>query len=724
MNKKGKKIFLSLTLISLVFSICSFYLFCKSPVKKNPDANVLIITLDTTRADRIGIYGYKPARTPNIDAIAREGVRFENAYTPVPLTLPSHCSIFTGTIPLYHNVRNNGRYRLPEQVDTLAEILKRKGFVTAAFVSSFTVDSRFGLDQGFDTYNDNLLVNKGQVKTYHSERPAALVFEDFALWFKTHSSKNKRKKFFAWVHFFDPHLPYSPPEPFKSRFQRNPYDGEIAYMDVYVGKIIDLLKEKQVLQNTLIVIAGDHGEAFGEHGEFGHMMFCYEENLKVPLIFYCHNRLPGNRKIVSRVNLTDILPTILDFLEITIPPHLHPQGISILPLIEGKTIEVGERIFYIESLFPEESLGCAPVKGLIKGDYKFIDLPRPELYDLGKDPYEKENLFLKKNAKAKKLKHILFRFIKQYDSLALKFKSGRTLSLEEERKLKSLGYFSTSQKRLKGGKLRDPSDPKDKVDSLTEFLKGNRSRGEGKIDEAVLHFNRAIEMNPTFSWPYSTLALVYFENGKIEEAIKVLQKGIVRNPGEYQLQIDHSMLLKKQSRFDEAIKILYALDIQGPVDLSTEINYLLGDLYTKKGDIKSAILSFRKALDTEPENQVIKKQLVYLLHKSQKFSEALEIYLELEKTTPDDTGLLSNMAVLYDQLEKYSLSKSYYKKLISKKPPVRAYFSYAVLLAKTGDLKEAVKQMRRFIDNYSPNDALKNSARQYLKKWKAPVKNQ
>jgi len=714
MNKKGKKIFLSLTLISLVFSICSFYLFCKSPVKKYPDVNVLIITLDTTRVDRIGIYGYKPARTPHIDAIAREGVRFENAYTPVPLTLPSHCSIFTGTIPLYHNVRNNGRYRLPEQVDTLAEILKRRGFLTAAFVSSFTVDSRFGLDQGFDTYNDHLLVKKGLVKTYHSERPASLVFEDFSFWFKIHSSKNKNKKFFAWVHFFDPHLPYSPPEPFKSRFQKNPYDGEIAFMDVYVGKIIDLLKEKQVLQRTLIVIAGDHGEAFGEHGEFGHMMFCYEENLKVPLIVYCHNRLPGNRKIVSRANLTDILPTILDFLGITIPSHQHLQGTSLLPLIEEGKIEVEERIFYIESLFPKESLGCAPVRGLITGDFKFIDLPRPELYNLEKDPCEKENLFLKKNATANKLKHTLFQFIKQYDALALRFKSGRTLSLEDERKLKSLGYFSTSQKRSEVGK---PPDPKDKVDSLTEFIKGNRSRGEGKIDEALLHFNRAIEMSPTFSWPYSTLALVYFENGKIEEAIKVLKKGIARNPEEYQLRIDYAMLLKKQSRFDEAIKILHALDIQGPVDSGTEINYLLGDLYTEKGDIERAILSFQKALETEPENQVIKKKLVYLLHKSQKFSKALEIYLELEKAAPNDTGLLFNMAVLYDQLGKYILSKSYYKKLISKKPPVRAYFSYAVLLAKTGDLKEALKQMRRFIDNYSPNDALKKSARQYLKEW-------
>ncbi|MCP5105100.1 MAG: sulfatase-like hydrolase/transferase [bacterium] len=663
-----KKIFFAVTLLLLLFSPG------ESSVRK--DSNILIITLDTTRADRIGSYGCKSAQTPNIDSIARNGILFENAYTPVPLTLPAHCSIFTGTLPLYHNVRNNGKYKLPQQIDTLAEILERNGFQTAAFISSFIVDSRFGLNQGFQTYNDNLPVKKGHVKTYASERPAASVYKDFAQWLETPAIRS-RKKFFAWVHFFDPHMPYSPPEPFKSRFKENPYDGEIAYMDLYVGKIIELLAKKKILQNTFIVFAGDHGEAFGEHNEFGHMMFCYQENIKIPLILYAPNQLPKDKRISFRVNLTDIMPTVLDYLDITIPSHL--DGISLLPPAKGKKGK--ERIFYIETVFPWESLGCAPVKGIIKEDYKFIDLPQPELYHLSRDPKEKENLFFKENLLAGRLKSRLARFIKKYDPL--KFRSRRKLSPREERKLKTLGYFTTSRKRSPSGKL---PDPKEKIASLTQFIEGNRLRGQARIEEAVRHFKRAIQISPTFSWPYSTLALVYFENGKTGEALHILEKGMRHNPGEYQLKIDYAMLLKKQSRLDEALTILEELRREGDaaVDVAAEASYLLGDLYARKGDKQNAIACYREALETEPHNRVLKQKLVYLLHQSQKLSEALVIYRQLEKETPGDHGLR---------------------------------FNIALLLAQTGDLKEAVKQMKRFIADYPHNDDLKKTALRYLDEW-------
>ena len=704
------------SLIPIVFLSLCFQLNSSPVVKKTPEANVLLITLDTTRADRIGIYGYKPAQTPNIDAIARKGVRFENAYTPVPLTLPAHCSIFTGTIPLRHNVRNNGRYKLTGPIDTLAEFLQRRGFTTAAFVSSFTLDSRFGLDQGFVLYNDNLPVKNGQVKTYNSERTADLVFADFAAWFENYFRLNKNKKFFAWVHFFDPHMPYSPPEPFKTQFQQNPYDGEIAYMDVYIGKIVNLLEAKHALSNTLIVLVGDHGEGFGEHGEFGHMMFCYEENLKVPMIFYSQGRLPENKIITDRVYLIDIMPTIMDFLAIHIPPQNEIKGISLLPLIDGAAAK--PRTLYIESVFPEEALACAPVKGVIKGDYKFIDLPRPELYHLVKDPMEKENLFFKENSTARQLKQNLVSIIKQYRMLAPQ--SSRRLSPDEERKLRSLGYFSTSNKNSNTANALNLPDPKDKINSLTQFVIGSRLKGEGKTSEAITHFKQAIGMNPTFSWPYSSLALTYMENNMIDDALHILGKGIASNPDEYQLKIDLALILKKQSRLTEAIQTLKGiLQQEGIVDIGSEVYYILGDLYTEKGDNANAISYFQRALAAEPENSVIKQKLVYLLHQSHKFSEALEIYQNLEKETPGDSGLLLNMALLYEQIKEYDLSKAYYVKLLTQnpKPPVRVYYNYALLLAKIRYFTEAVKQMRLFIANYPPDDSLKKTAREYLKKW-------
>lgn len=705
-----KKLLIPIVLLFLIFP------FSGSPaVKKNPDANVLIITLDTTRADHIGIYGYKPAQTPNIDAVARKGVRFENAYTPVPLTLPAHCSIFTGAIPPQHGVRNNGKYRLNDSIDTLAEILQRRGYTTAAFVSSFTLDSRFGLDQGFAVYNDHLPVKKGQVKTYSSERTADLVFADFATWFENYSRQDKNKKFFAWVHFFDPHMPYSPPEPFKTRFQQNPYDGEIAYMDLYIGKIINLLETNALtLANTIIVIVGDHGEGFGEHGEFGHMMFCYEENLKVPLIFYSPGHFPGNKNITDRVSLVDIMPTILNFLGVTTPSN---AGTSLLPLIDGSAAK--ERTFYIESIFPEEALACAPVKGLIKGNYKFLDLPRPELYQLVKDPLEKENIFFKENINAGQLKHTLSKIIKAYELPAAQ--TGHRLTPDEERKLKSLGYFSTAKKTNNTNTANLP-DPKDKIASLTEFFTGSRLKGEGKTREAIAYFNRAIEMNPTFSWPYSILAVSYLESGMIDEALHILKKGITFNPNEYQLKIDYSLLLKKQARLVEAIQILKDLlqQKEGIVDVGAEVYYLLGDLYTEKGDNTNAIDNFRHALAAEPENNLIRQKLVYLLHQTQKYSEALEIYRDLEKETPGDAGLLLNIALLYEQVKNYDLSKAYYLKLLTQTPtpPVRVYYNYALLLAKMGDVEGAATQMQQFLVNYSPEDSLKKTAREYLKTWK------
>jgi len=236
-HKKQKKIILYLVplFVILIFVVLLLLVLkTQKKVKKDSNLNVLLVTLDTTRADRIGCYGYAKAKTPNLDFLALNGVRFSNAYCQVPLTLPSHCSILTGTYPIYHKVHNNGSYYLSRSHVTLAEILKERGYKTAAFVSSFTVDSRFGLDQGFEVYNDKFQEDE-VIKTYRSERRADRVFSSFSSWV----DKNAKKKFLCWVHFYDPHLPYDPPSPFKEEFSDNPYDGEIAFMDLYVGQAVE-----------------------------------------------------------------------------------------------------------------------------------------------------------------------------------------------------------------------------------------------------------------------------------------------------------------------------------------------------------------------------------------------------------------------------------------------------------------------------------------------------
>jgi arylsulfatase A-like enzyme len=373
-EKSKKRTFLySIPVIIVAAAAALYFLLVKSEapyqVTKDRDLNVLLITLDTTRADRIGCYGYEQAETPNLDRLAAEGVKFMNAYSQVPLTLPSHCSILTGTYPLFHRVHNNGFYYLSPDFTTLAEVLKAEGFNTSAFVASFTVDSRFGVDQGFDVFNDDFL-QRGVSKNFTSERKAEEVVADFGSWL----DEGYDGKFFSWIHFYDPHVPYNPPSPFKETYAERPYDGEIAYMDHWVGKVMEKLEEHNLLQNTLIIAAGDHGEALGEKNEVDHGLFIYDVTMRVPFIIYAPIHLPHGLALDAKVRLIDIMPTICDMLDLPIPEDV--QGKTLLPWVSGRTNQ--DLPSYIETYMPREYYGWSELLGLIDGDWKYIKAPKPE----------------------------------------------------------------------------------------------------------------------------------------------------------------------------------------------------------------------------------------------------------------------------------------------------------------------------------------------------------
>ena len=323
-----------------------------------PSYNVLLITLDTTRADHLGCYGYKPAKTPNLDRLAREGVRFARTYCPAPLTLPAHASIMTGLYPVVHAVRNNGHY-LPSGIRTLAEILKGKGYSTAAFVSSFSVDSRFGLDRGFDVYDDTFQ-SESPFKTQNAERRAEETFARFSRWLEN----NGKNRFFGWVHYYDPHVPYDPPSPYKEEFDGDPYDGEIAYMDQYVGAVLERLKEKGILERTIVVIAGDHGEGLGDKVELGHGIFLYEETLRVPLILYSHAVFPRSQLIESQVRLIDVAPTILETIGLK-NEAAGMAGQSLIAWLRGKSQKDLDSL--VETFYPRENFGWSELADWFRG---------------------------------------------------------------------------------------------------------------------------------------------------------------------------------------------------------------------------------------------------------------------------------------------------------------------------------------------------------------------
>ena len=695
---------LSLPLMAIIVAlILSSY--CgrrRDKVTPNPQGNVLLITLDTTRADRIGAYGCKTAATPHIDRLASAGVVCENAYSPVPLTLPAHCTVLSGLYPPGHQVRNNGTYALAEPVRTLAELLGGSGYQTAAFVSSFVLDSRFGLGQGFAVYDDDFA--GGKAKTYQSERDAAAVFASFSGWL----AGRAQGKFFSWVHFFDPHAPYAPPEPYRGVFAADPYNGEIAYMDHYVGAIMALLEDNNLLQDTLVVIAGDHGEAFGEHGEFGHQVFCYEENLRVPLIFHAPGHLPENMRLSRKTSLADIMPTILEFLQVRLPASL--QGRSLLPAMQQRDTPAAD--LYLESFFGREAFGCAPVQGIIRKNFKYLDLPKPELYDLQQDPGERKNLISGSAVLGRKMKAGLAELTRRLSGADLQGK--RRLTWAEKNTLASLGYITSNPAGENTGPL---PDPKDKIAGWQVFTLGNEQAANGQAEAATASLLRAIELIPDYAGSYTVLANVYFKNGQGENALALIRGAMARIPADATLKTEYASLLFRMNRLDEAMGQLQALARTDLVDKKAHVFSQMGSIAEAQGHAPQAIQFYRQALASEPDNNDYARKLAYLLHRSNRAREALAIYLELERKLPDDTQLIRDMAIAYAQLNDLERAGHYFTRALQRSPDANLHYNFALLLARQGRYAEAAAMMEKFLAAVPAASAQAQAARRYLADW-------
>ena len=339
--------------------------------EKPSDLSVLLVTLDTTRADHMGAYGYQGIETPTFDRLAREGVLFEHAESAAPLTLPAHSSIFTGLFPPEHGVRDNGGFFLAPSQVTLAERLKAAGLETGGFVGAYVLDHRWGINQGFDTYFDDFDLSKVKAMSLASiQRPANEVADHVIDWLN-HTGDHR---FFGWAHFYDAHTPYDPPEPFKSRYPGHPYVGEIAFVDSQVGRLIDWLEAHHRLDRTIVVVMGDHGESLGDHGEAAHGFFIYQSTIRVPFVIRAPFALTRGRRVADVVRSVDVMPTILDLLGL--PLHGKVEGKSLVPLMTGATREMGLEA-YSEAVYPRYHFGWSDLRALHVGRYKYIEAPRP-----------------------------------------------------------------------------------------------------------------------------------------------------------------------------------------------------------------------------------------------------------------------------------------------------------------------------------------------------------
>lgn len=556
--------------------------------------NILLITLDTTRADHIGCYGYQKASTPNIDAICKAGLQFTNAFSSVPLTLPSHSTMLTGLYPTKTGIHENGRDGLPASVTTLAEILKANGYHTSAFVSSVVLDKGFHLDQGFDEYDDPLHAGMRLA----DQVTAAVVSK----------LDSMAQPYFVWVHYYDAHHPYNPPPPFSEQFKDNPYDGEIAFVDSQIGKLLDGFRDHHLLDNTVIVISGDHGESLGDHGEAEHGIFLYSATLRVPLIVHFPQKIqPHPENHLAR--LVDVTPTILDI-----------AGIKTGQTFDGASLlgEVQDRENYEESSTGFNRYGWSPLYAIRNDQWHYILAPKPELYDLRSDPTESKNLQLANSAIASALDHQL-----QSATRVTTESDHPQMSPEVREQLQSLGYITgnpiTSNKRSAG------IDPKDGIIQLQTIQRAGDQMSKGQYKEAINALNGLLAMSPDNIQAHSTLGRCYlllqeFKSAKSEfEAVLAFT-----NQEQYQLQL--AIALSGLHKTDKAEKALEEALKLNPHFASAYS--MLVQLHLSKGDIAGAEAIVARALKADPEDPRIFLTAGQLAIRQSQYTEA-EKYFHL-----------------------------------------------------------------------------------------------
>ena len=545
------------------------------------DANLLLITIDTLRPDRLSCYSSKYLRTPAIDSLAAKGVLFERAFAHTPTTLPSHANILLGMTPLFHGVSENSKSRVADGFLTLAEHLKSSGYATGAFVGAFPLDSRFGLNQGFDVYDDSL-PTQSDLGFFFAERKSEAVLAPARDWLS-----RQKGKWFCWIHLWDPHAPYLPPEPFLSRFQNDPYSGEVAYVDAELGKLFSELQKRRVWERTLVVLTADHGESLGEHGELTHSYFAYNSTLHIPLLVAGPGIRPSRQG--SPVSHIDIFPTVCELLEVGAPSTL--QGVSLVPQLNGQKGKV--RAIYFESLDSYLNKGCAPLRGFLDGGKKFFDSPIPEIYDLALDFDETKNLAAKvdPNLFRKKLEEM-----EKSLSSPAKREPSRVVDSQTLDKLRSLGYVASPVSRVK-----EKYGPEDDLKSFLPFQQKLERAillgDQGRAKESVELMTDLIRIRKDFGPAYVYLSQTYLSQGRMPDALRVLDDGIRNNPQDYTLCSSYGMLLLRAGLYDQASEALQkALAI---LDFDPQVWDNLGIIAWRKGDYPKAMEYYEKAISLD-----------------------------------------------------------------------------------------------------------------------------
>ena len=712
-SPRGLRFFPLFMALALASAVAGYWFLGRGRLSDGEPQNVLIVTADTFRADRLGVYG-GPVPTPNLDRLAGNGVVFERAMTAVPVTLPSHASLFTGTYPFLHGVRDNGGRPLAARNTTLAEVLRENGYATGGFVGAFVLDRRWGLDQGFDVYSDGFDeepsegANRGE-----TQRSGGEVLDDALPWM----ASVEDRRFFAWVHLFDAHTPYEPPAEFRRGTSVSDlYDGELAYVDHLVGRLLDWLEREGLAQSTVVVFVGDHGESLGEHGEKTHGFFVYDATMRVPLLLRAPRKALTGRRVPELVRTIDVLPTVLELVGVESPRVV--EGRSLVALSEGR--ESGaEPSAYGESFFPAH-YGWSPLKSLWSGTLHLVDAPRPELYDVAADPGETENLASSRAGTVRRLTEELRSVEESSRPEFGEASTDASVDPETEAKLRALGYLGGAPAASTGG---EEANPKDKIHLFLEIREAAALAEAGRSDEAAATIERVLEEDPKIAEAHRMLgdyqlargrpaeaaasfgkalalddryapavfglASAFHAEGRLEDAAAGFERALTLDPSSASAVLALVRVRLEQRLFERAIELLAAHELPES-ELAAGLR-LEAEAYTGLGRLDEAEERLRTALAEDPRDADVHRELAVLAEKRGDPREAVSEYEKALDSDPGDYEARFNLAKLLGQLGREGEMLTHLEQAIEANPRFALGYLYlANAVLERGDLARAL----------------------------------
>jgi arylsulfatase A-like enzyme/predicted Zn-dependent protease len=657
--------------------------------------NVLLITLDTTRADHIACYGYPDVKTPNLDALAGRGVLFEQAATSSPLTLPAHCSIMTGMYPTYHGVRVNGNTALSQEQTTIAEVLSARGYRCGAFIGAFVLDGRWGLNQGFQYYDDQFDLRKYKhLDLGEVQRPGSEVMDAALAWLDS----EKADPFFAWIHLYDPHAPYEPPEPYYSEYAGRGrvglYDGEIASMDDQIGRCVAWLEKNGLADETIIVLIGDHGEGLGSHGEGTHGYFIYDYAAHVPFIIT--TPLPGTQgvRVPSQVRAVDVFPTVLGLLGLEGRAGVH--GRSVVPLMFRPNAR-REEPAYAESMAPNIQFGWSPLQSLRTTRYKYIDAPNAELYDISRDTGERDNLLKERPDIARSMKAALDRLTAE-TSRGAPLPQAADLDRETVERLAALGYVGApvGARRTSGGGPKTLADPKDKLPVFMSIQEAGELIMQNKYAPAAERLEAALREEPTIPQALLQLATCYTELGRTEEAKVKLDAVLKDDPENVQALISVANLLLREGKKEDVLALCKRTLVVD--ERNVQAYMLMGEVYMSEQNHAEALPYLEKAAEIQPKLTRNRLNLAAALVGVKQYARAETMLKDLIREFPRSPRARYNLGLLYEEQGRREEAKAAYTEEVAAFPrEYQARFNLGKVLLSLGDRGGYLENMREVV---------------------------